>query len=245
MLYKHRVPDGQAYVFYMDVRAGGKGYEEFFQRAVEEDGVIYLRGRVSKLFEENGKIVVWGADTLTGRKVEIEADLVVLAMAMVPSGASKDISSLLKLPTDEHGFFSEAHPKLRPVDTLTEGIFLAGCSQAPKDIPETVAQAKGAASGAASILSKDYLEVEPMKASVLDENCDGCAYCIEPCPFDAITLVEYMRDGSIKKTVEVDEISCRGCGTCMATCPKKGIDVRGFRLEQLSAMVSALLSKTF
>jgi heterodisulfide reductase subunit A len=145
ILYKHRVPDGQAYVFYIDIRAAGKGYEEFVTRAQEEDGVLYLRGKASKIFQSDGKVVVWGADTLSGEKVEIAADLVVLAMAMIPSFNAGDVAGKLNLSLDEHGFFVEAHSQLRPVESSIPGVFLAGAGLGPKDIPETVAQASGAA----------------------------------------------------------------------------------------------------
>ena len=153
MLYKHRVPDGQAYVFYMDIRAGGKGYEEFVQRGVEEDGTLYLRGRVSRIFQHDGKIVVWGADTLTRKKIEIAADMVVLATAIVPSAGVRELAEKLNIVTDDYGFCSEAHLKRYPVETGTPGIFLAGCSQSPRDIPDTVAHAGCAASGVTALFS--------------------------------------------------------------------------------------------
>jgi len=146
MLYKHKVPDGQAYVFYMDVRADGKGYEEFVQRGVEEDGTLYLRGRVSRVFQDDGKIVVWGADTLTRKKIDISADMVVLATAIVPDASAGELSKKLSIGTDEYGFYSEAHFKLHPVESTRPGIFLAGCAQSPKDIPDSVAHAGCAAS---------------------------------------------------------------------------------------------------
>ena len=146
MLYKHRVHDGQPYVFYIDVRTAGKGYEEFYQRAVDEEDVVFFRGKVSRLFEEDGKVVVWGADTLTGKKIEIAADLVVLAMAMVPSEGTAELFEKLNISGDAEGFFSEAHAKMRPFESSIPGYFLAGCGQGPKDIPEAVAQASGAAS---------------------------------------------------------------------------------------------------
>ena len=145
ILYKHRVPDGQPYVFYIDVRAGGKGYEEFLSRAQEEDGVVYLRGMVSKIFCEDGKVIVKGADTLSGRAVEIAADLVVLATAMVPRMESRDVAKMLGLITDKYGFFNSNDAELAPVESRISGVFLAGASLGPKDIPETVAQASGAA----------------------------------------------------------------------------------------------------
>ncbi|MGD8501756.1 MAG: FAD-dependent oxidoreductase [Phycisphaerales bacterium] len=146
MLYKHAVPDGQAYIFYMDTRSTGKGYEEFVQRAVEEDGVLYLRGRVSKVFRDGNKLKVWGADTLTGKKIEMSCDLVVLGMAMIIDPTSEELAQALGIRTDEHGFITEVHAKLRPLETSVPGIYVAGTAQGPKDIPDSVAQGSGAAS---------------------------------------------------------------------------------------------------
>ena len=150
-LYKHNVPDGQAYIFYIDIRSGGKNYEEFVQRGMEEEDLLYIRGKVSKVFEEGDYVVVWGVDTLTGKKIEIKADLVVLAMAALPSAGAKELAKKLRISTDEYGWMTEAHPKLRPLETLTSGIFLAGAAQGPKDIPETVSQSSGAASKVVSL----------------------------------------------------------------------------------------------
>ena len=177
LLYKHAVHEGQAYVFYIDIRSGGKGYEEFVQRAIEDEKIAYLRGKVSRIFKddrEEGKLIVWGVDTLTGKKIEIAADMVVLAMAAIPNTGVKELAKKLKISTDAYGFINEAHPKLRPVETLTAGIFLTGCAQSPKDIPETVAQASGAAARAMTILSKPELEVNPIIAAVDEEICTGC-----------------------------------------------------------------------
>jgi len=153
MLYKHAVPDGQAYVFYMDVRSTGKGYEEFVQRAVEEDRVLYLRGRVSRVFRDGDKLKVWGVDTLSGKSMEIACDLVVLGMAMVPSPAGKELAQKLGIATDDYGFITEFHPKLCPQETLVPGIYVAGTAQGPKDIPDSVAQASAAASKVLTLFS--------------------------------------------------------------------------------------------
>jgi heterodisulfide reductase subunit A len=157
MLYKHAVHDGQAYVFYMDMRSDGKGYEEFVQRAVEEEGVVYLRGRVARVFREGDRIMVWGADTLTGKRIEIAADMVVLAMAMVPAADARDVAAKAGVRTDEHGFLRVSHPKLRAVETGVEGVFVTGAAQGPKDIPESVAQASAAASKALGLLSRKVI----------------------------------------------------------------------------------------
>ena len=145
-LYKHKVHDGQVYIFYMDIRSTGKGYEEFIQQGMEEEGILYLRGRVSRIFRDGEKIVVWGVDTLTGKKVEVSADMVVLATAMIPQRDSKDLARRLGIVADEYGFFTEIERKLRPVETNVEGIYIAGCAQGPRDIADAVAHASAAAS---------------------------------------------------------------------------------------------------
>ncbi len=154
-LYKHKVPDGRAYVFYMDIRSAGKGYEEFIQQGMEEEGTCYLRGRVSRVFQDGDQVIVWGVDTLTGKKVEIAADMVVLATAMVPSEGARDLAHFLPgVETDVHGFFTEVHWKLYPVDSGTEGIYFAGCNQGAKDIADTVAQGSAAASKVQSLFAQ-------------------------------------------------------------------------------------------
>jgi heterodisulfide reductase subunit A len=145
-LYKHKVHDGQAYIFYMDIRSTGKGYEEFIQQGMEEEGILYLRGRVSRIYRDGERVMVWGVDTLTGRKVEIAADMVVLATAIIPQNDAKELAKKLGIVTDTHGFMTEAERKLRPVETEVKGIYLAGCAQGPRDIADAVAHANAAAS---------------------------------------------------------------------------------------------------
>ena len=233
MLYKHNVHDGQAYIFYIDIRSGGKDYEEFVQRAVEEDGVIYLRGKVSKIFQEGDKIKVWGVDTLAGKDIEIDADMVVLAMAMRPSEGASELAKKLKIALDKDGFLAEAHPKLRPVESVTSGMFLAGAAQAPKDIPEAVAQASGAAVKAVSILSQDKLYHAPTIASVNIALCTGCGMCVDVCPYEAIKLEE--------EKAKVNEVLCEGCGTCSATCLRAAINVKNVTPLQINQMIKAAL----
>jgi heterodisulfide reductase subunit A len=233
MLYKHHVHDGQAYIFYIDIRSGGKNYEEFVQRAVEEDGVVYLRGKVSKVFQEGNKLKVWGVDTLSGKKIEIDADMVVLAMAIRPAQGAQELAKKLKLALDKDGFLAEAHPKLRPVESVTAGMFLAGAAQAPKDIPEAVAQASGAAAKAVAILSQDRLFHSPTVAKVIGNLCTGCGMCVAVCPYDALTL----KDGK----VEINEVLCEGCGTCTATCLRSAIQVKNLTQQQVAEMINACL----
>jgi heterodisulfide reductase subunit A len=154
MLYKHRVHDGQAYVFYIDIRAAGKGYEEFVQRAMEEERVLYLRGKVSKIFQDDGKVVVWGTDTLSGKPLEVAADLVVLATATVPKDGAGELGQMLGIEVGESGFYAESDGNMAPVETGRPGIFVAGAGVGPKDIPETVAQGSGAAGKVLSLFTK-------------------------------------------------------------------------------------------
>ena len=243
MLYKHKVHDGEASVFYMDIRAGGKNYDEFVRRAIEQDGAKYYRGRVSKITEENGKLIVRGADTLAGAPVTIEADLVVLAAAMRPSDGAVELAQKLKVGYDEFGFLSESHPKLRPVETNTAGIFICGACQAPKDIPEAVAQASAAASKVLGLFGKAELTREPEVAQVNETVCAACFACVRTCPYNAIDKAEIRdRKGNlVKHTARVNPGLCMGCGTCVAVCPSKSIDLDGFSEQQIYEMVKTLV----
>jgi heterodisulfide reductase subunit A len=251
MLYKHKVHNGEAYVFYMDIRAAGKGYDEFVRRAIEDDHVQYIRGRVSRIYERNGKLIVKGADTLLGaQQVEIEADLVVLATAGISNSGAEELAQKLHVSYDSHKFFSEAHPKLRPVETNSAGIFLAGACQAPKDIPESVSQASAAASKVIGLFSQNEMTREPVIAVVnrtpppVYSTCMGCFMCQGACPYNAIEREEIKtRDGILIKTVaNVNPGLCQGCGTCVAFCRSKSIDLQGYSNEQIYAEVMELLS---
>ena len=235
MLYKHRVPDGTATVFYIDVRTGGKAFDEFYQRTVEEDKVLYIRGKVSKIFREGDKVIVWGVDTLSGRKVEVEADMVVLAMAMVKADGVGDLLKKLKISTDIHGFLAEAHAKLRPVESLNAGFYLAGCAHGPKDIPEAVSQASAAAAKVGDLFAQKELLHEPTIVPVDDDLCSGCAICITMCPYQARTLDRE------RGVVVVNEILCEGCGACAAACPCGAAQQRNQTDDQIFAMVSAMM----
>lgn len=234
LLYKHKVHDGNAYVFYMDIRAGGKGFEEFVSRVMEEERVLYIRGRVSRVIPSNGKLFVQGVDTLSNQKIEIDADLVVLATAMVATHQN-GLAGKLRIVSDEFGFFKEAHPKLRPVETMTSGIFLAGASQAPKDILETVAQASGAASKALELFSQGEIEREPTIAFVNETTCTACFDCRRVCPFGAVELKEIRdKEGKlIRNVAHVNEAVCSGCGACAVACRNHSMDLLGFSDEEV------------
>jgi len=243
ILYRHKVHHGRAVVFYMDIRAGGKNYEEFIRRAIETEGAEYIRGRVSRVYrKKNGKLVVQGADTLAGRAVEIEADLVVLADAVVPRPGSNRLAQMLGIGYDEYGFYSEAHPKLRPVETSKAGVFLAGACQAPKDIPDSVAQASAAASKVLGLFSQPELEREPIVAKVNEATCVHCRACINACPYGAIEDKEITDAGGrvLRVVAHVNEGVCQGCGTCVAVCRSGSIDLEGFTDEQVLAEIAAL-----
>jgi len=252
MLYQHKVHEGKSYVFYMDIRAGGKNYEEFVRRAIEEDGVNYVRGRISRIYEKNGKLIVKGVDTLLGAMpVDIEADMVVLATAGVANSGADELAQKLHISYDSYKFFAEAHPKLKPVETNTAGIFLAGACQAPRDIPESVAMASGAAVKVAALFSQDELTRDPLIAVVnrmappVYSSCVGCFLCISACPYQAIEKEEIKnRAGEVIKTLaRVNPGLCQGCGTCVAFCRTKSIDIQGYTHEQMYSEVMALLNE--
>lgn len=242
MLYKHKIHDGQAHIFYMDIRAGGKGYDEFVRRAIEQDGAHYYRGRVSKITEENGKLIVRGADTLAGIPVTVEADLVVLAAAMRPAEGIEQLAQKLNIGYDEFGFLLESHPKLRPVETNTAGIFIAGACQGPKDIPESVAQASAAASKVQVMLAADELAREPEIAAINERTCAACFACVGACPYHAIDRAEVRtpRGVFVKRTARVNAGLCMGCGTCVAVCPSKSADLKGFTEQEVYAEIESM-----
>jgi heterodisulfide reductase subunit A len=237
LLLKEHYPDAKAYVFYIDIRAGGKNYEEFVKRVQDEYKVLYLRGRVSKIFERNGRLVVRGADTLSGAGVEIETDLVVLANGLTPRKDVVRIAQLLGIPYDKNMFFTELHAKLAPAETVSNGIFLAGSCQFPKDIPDTVGTASAAAAKVLGLFTHDFLTTEPIAASVRERICNGCFDCKIVCAFKAIEET-VTRDK--RRVAKVIESVCHGCGVCVSTCRAGAIDLDGFTNEQILAEINAL-----
>ena len=238
-----KIDGARVYIFYIDVRTPGKGYEEFYDRT-REDGAVYVRGRISKIYEENGKIICKGEDTLIGKQVIVEADMVVLETAMEPTAGSKDVAGIAGVSTDKDGWLTEAHPKLRPVETQTAGVYLCGTAQGPKDIPDTVAQASAAASKVMGLLSKSELETSPMISAVDAGKCAGCGFCESVCAYKAISMVDVpgMWGGRrvTRRVAQVNSGLCQGCGACAAACRTGCIDLLGFTNRQLLEEVDAL-----
>ncbi|TET19998.1 MAG: FAD-binding protein, partial [Candidatus Cloacimonadota bacterium] len=215
-LVKEKIPNSMVTVLYTDMRAFGKGYEEFYDR-VRNEGVLYRRANPSEIYRKDEKLIIKAEDTILGEPVEIEADLVVLGIGLVPRKETEQIRKILKLSKSQDGFLLEAHPKLKPVDTALEGIFLAGCCQSPKDIPDTVSQAKGAASSALSMLSRGYVSIEPVVSSIDEIVCSGCGMCEPACEYGALKLDE------VSRIMIVNEVLCKGCSACESPCPSNAI----------------------
>ena len=237
LLIKEHWPETQIVVFYTDIRAFGKGFEELYQRAREE-GVLFIRGKTSNIFEEEKtkRVIIEAENTLLNEPVEYEADLVILSVGIEPRKDAIQVQRLLTLPATEEGFFLEAHPKLKPVDTPMDGIFICGCAESPKDIKDSVTQASGASSRASRLLSQGFVEVESITASVDVEKCKKCGLCAKVCPYNAIRVEE------IGKTpASLIEVACKGCGTCVAECPAGTLDQRHFTNEQIMAQIEAAL----
>ncbi len=238
-----KIEGGECYVFYMDVRTPGKGYDEFYMNTLE-DGATYLRGRVAKIYPEDDHYVCVGEDTLSGKIVTVNADLVVLDTAMEPQETADAVGRLFGVSRDLDGWLTEAHPKLRPVETNTAGVSLAGAAQGPKDIPDSVAQASAAASKVIGMFNHTALESNPMISFVNEINCRGCGDCVEVCPYKAISLetVE-RRENSVKVTRDIAVVNsglCQGCGACTASCKSSALDLLGYTNEQILQEVDAL-----
>jgi heterodisulfide reductase subunit A len=237
-------PDANVYVLYRDIRT--YGFREGYYTKARQKGVVFMRyeeDNKPEVHKDGSDLTVNVFEQSIGMAIEIPVDLVVLSAGMVASDENKTIAQSLKVPLTQDGFFLEAHMKLRPVDFARDGIFVCGLAHFPKSIEESIIQAQAASARAATILAQERIELDAVVSHVIDENCDGCAYCIEPCPYHALTLIEYMRDGAIKKTVDRNISLCKGCGVCQATCPKAGIVVDHFKLSHLLAMVNAALEK--
>ncbi len=245
MLTREKYPDTDVYVFYIDVRTPGKNFDEFQRRAVEQYGVHYVKGMVGKVVPDNGVLKVQASDLLAGKQLHIDADMVVLAAAIEPDKTARPLAGMLTASMDTNDFFTEAHPKLRPVESPTAGIFLSGVCQGPKDIPETVAQAGAAASKVIGLLVHDNLTCNPCVAHSDEWLCNGCSQCEKVCPYGAITYVEKEfrmpdRTTKVRRVSSVNPAVCQGCGACTVACPSGAMDLSGFSNKQILAEVDAI-----
>lgn len=245
MLCREKYPDTEVYVFYIDVRTPGKNFDEFYRRAVEEYGVHYIKGMVGKVVPQNGVLKVQASDLLDNRQLHIDADMLVLAAAIEPDKSARSLATMLTASMDTNDFFTEAHPKLRPVESPTAGIFLSGACQGPKDIPETVAQAGAAAAKVIGLLSKSQLLCNPCTAQPDESMCNGCSSCEKVCPYGAITYINKEFRGPNRTTVlrrvaQVNPAVCQGCGACTVACMSGAMDLKGFSNRQIMAEVDAI-----
>ena len=245
MLTREKYPDTDVYVFYIDVRTPGKNFDEFYRRAVEEYGVHYIKGMVGKVAPHDGKLTVQASDLIMNEQIKIEADMVVLAAAIEPDKSARPLATMLTASMDTNDFFTEAHPKLRPVESPTAGVFLSGVCQGPKDIPETVAQASAAAAKVIGLLSKDKLTCNPCVAHSNEMMCNGCSACANVCPYGAISYVdkEFRLGGGkteTRRVASVNEAVCQGCGACTVACMSGAMDLKGFANKQIMAEVDAI-----
>ncbi|MHA2610151.1 MAG: CoB-CoM heterodisulfide reductase HdrA2 [bacterium JZ-2024 1] len=235
LLIREHWPSTEIYVFYMDIRAFGKGFEALYRRSREE-GVIYIRGKPSRIVENNDQtLTILAEDTVLGEPVELDADMVILSIGLVPRKDADIIQQLLALARTEEGFFLEAHPKLKPVDTAVGGVFLAGCVEGPKDIKDSVTQASAAAARAGILMAKGKITVEALTPILLKDKCTFCGLCAKVCPFHA-----WMFTPGVKKHPELIAAACQGCGTCGAECPSDALYMRHFPDEAIYAQIDAL-----
>ena len=249
MLTREKYPDTEVYVFYIDVRTPGKNFDEFYRRAVEDYGVHYIKGAVGKVSPQaDGTLDVQASDLIMNEQLHIKADLVVLAAAIEPDKSARPLATKLTASMDTNDFFTEAHPKLRPVESPTAGIFLSGVCQGPKDIPETVSQASACAAKVIGLLVKDHLKTNPCVAHSNENMCNGCSQCANVCAYGAITYVdkEFRIGGGkteVRRVASVNPAVCQGCGACTVTCPSGAMDLSGFSSSQIMSEVEAICKK--
>jgi len=227
--------DTEVYNFYIDMRCFGKGYEEFYKR-VQSEGVRMVRGKASRVDEKDGMLIVTAEDTLSDRMVKIPVEMVILCTAMEARPDATEVARVFGISTGSDGFFQEEHPKLEPVSTPTAGVFLAGACQGPKDIPDTVAQAKGAAAEALALSASGKVSVSPMISSIDPDICVGCQICIGLCAYSAIEF------NPLKGISEVNEAVCKGCGSCAGYCPSGAAQIRHFTSKQIFSEIDGILA---
>lgn len=230
-------PNTKVYIFYTDIRTNGKGYEEFYKRIRDMKNIYFIRGKPMEIRLENGKLVFEVFDINLNELYKFKVDIVILEVGLIPNSSTMDLASKLKIPRGIDGFLLEAHPKLRPVDSTTRGIYICGCAQGLKDIPSSIAQASAAAAQAIKLLMKNEIESEPYIAEVIEERCSGCGICVASCPYNVIKI------NNEKKTAEIDEGACMGCGICASACPSRAIIQRHFTDEIINTAIQAMLVK--
>jgi heterodisulfide reductase subunit A2 len=240
-LLREHLPDAKVFEFFIDMRAGGKGYEEFYRRVMSEQ-VIMIRGRPAYITDvprdpsEKGKLIVEAEDTILSTVNRYPVDMVILSIGLEAADGAEEVARAFTCSRTADGFFLEKHPKLAPVSTPTAGVFIAGACQGPKDIPESVAQASGAAAEALAMMGKGYFELEPYVAKVDAERCSGCEICLDLCPYHALELDKET------KLMKVVEALCQGCGACVAGCPSGALDLEGFKTDQVAAEIGGILA---
>jgi len=230
--------EAEVYNFYIDIRAPGKAFEEFYNRVAEE-GTLFVRGKVADIYPDpdgSGRLILRAEDTLLSMVRKVPVDMVVLSVGLEAHADAQEVRRLFNITCANDGWFLERHPKLAPVNTFTEGIFLAGCCQGPKDIPDTVAQAGAAAAEALALIDKGYVEMEPNTAYIVEEDCSGCKTCITLCPYNAISFL------AEKKKAEIAEVLCKGCGTCVAACPSGSIKQHLFEDAEVFEEITGVLN---
>ena len=237
-LYKRQVDDGTAYISYMDIRSDSRDFEEFVQQGMEEENLSYIRGRVAKVITEGEKLRAYTADTLSGRQLIIDVDMVVLALAMEAKNGVRDLAKKMNVTIDGDGFLSEAHIKLYPVESSTKGVYLAGCGQSPKDISDTVSQGLAAAGKVQTLFSNDTLIADPLIAKVEADVCSGCGICIDVCPYGARVMDDFKRISVVNQAV------CQGCGACIAACPNKACELVNATTTQVFRMIDDFARKS-
>jgi heterodisulfide reductase subunit A len=231
----HEKTGAEVYNFYMDIRASGKGYEAFYTR-IQSEGTHFIRGRVSEIDRRDDALLVRAEDTLLGRLIEVSVDLVILGVGLEPGADAAGLAETLHINRSQDQFFMEAHPKLNPLETPTAGIYIAGCCQGPKDIPDTVSQARGAAGDVIGLLNRGKVRQEASVVSINPSVCKGCRLCEKLCPYGALVF-----DGSVK-IMTIESMRCKGCGTCAAACPSAAIRQQLFSSDQILAEIEALLA---